>query len=231
MSRPDNKTPPPLNGPMLPPKSGQVRQLVVLLHGYGSDGNDLIGLGQYWADHMPDALFIAPNGPERCDINPMGYQWFPLDVDKDMSRLVGAPKARDKLMDFLDLLWAETGLGPAQTILAGFSQGAMMALDVGLRLDVAPIGIVAFSGALIEPEAIRAQLAASPPPVCLVHGSADEVVPVTSTEQAATQLMDMGINVAKQIDPGSGHTITVEGLGFAIAFLREAAQMGSSAPQ
>lgn len=216
-------TKPHLNGPMIPPKSGQVRQLVVLLHGYGSDGNDLIGLSQYWADHMPDALFIAPNGPDKCDINPMGYQWFPLDVDREISRLAGAPTARAKIMEFLEILWADTGLGPAQTVLVGFSQGAMMSLDVGLRLDTKPIAIVSFSGALIGPEELAKDIK-SRPPVCLVHGSADPVVPVSSTELADQQLSELGVPVAKQIDQGAQHTITIEGLGFALAFMREAVQ-------
>lgn len=218
-----NDAPKTLNGPMIEPKSGEVRQLVVLLHGYGSDGNDLIGLAPFWRDHMPDALFIAPNAPERCDINPAGFQWFPLDVDKELSRLEGAPGARAALDLFLETLWKETGLGPAQTILLGFSQGAMMALDVGLRLKTQPIAILSFSGALIGPDDIAREIG-SRPPVCLVHGGADPVVPVVSSEMAAEQLQNLGVRVAKQIEPGVGHTITPEGLGFALAFLREAVQ-------
>lgn len=214
---------PHLNGPMIAPKSGEVRQLVVLLHGYGSDGNDLIGLSQYWADHMPDALFIAPNAPEKCDMNPMGYQWFPLDLDREISRLEGAPGARKALMEFLEILWADTGLGPAQTILVGFSQGAMMALDVGLRLETAPISILSFSGALIGPEQVAVDIK-SRPPICLVHGDADPVVPVTSTHLAEEQLSALGLSVAKHIDPRSEHTITIEGLGFSVAFLKEVIQ-------
>lgn len=214
---------PHLNGPMIEPKSGDVRQLVVLLHGYGSDGNDMIGLSQYWADHMPDALFIAPNAPEKCEMNPTAYQWFPLDLDREISRLEGAPIARKALMEFLEILWADTGLGPAQTILAGFSQGAMMALDVGLRLETDPICILSFSGALIGPEQLAIDIT-SRPPVCLVHGDADPVVPVVSTHLAEQQLAALGIAVAKHIDPRSEHTITIEGLGFTVAFLKEAVQ-------
>ncbi|MCB9992286.1 MAG: phospholipase [Hyphomicrobiaceae bacterium] len=215
---------------MIEPKSGEVRQLVVLLHGYGSDGNDLIGLAPFWRDHMPDALFIAPNAPERCDINPMGYQWFPLDVNRELSRLEGAPGARTSLGYFLERLWAETGLGPAQTILLGFSQGAMMALDVGLRLKTAPIALIAFSGALIDPDAVARELGGRPP-VCLVHGSADPVVPAVSSEMAAEQLQALGLRVAILIEPGVDHTITPEGLGFALAFLREAVQGSPAALQ
>ena len=212
-----------LSGPMLAPANGKAEQLVVLLHGYGSDGNDLIGLGRAWQPGMKDALFVAPNGPERCDINPMGYQWFALDLDREMSRLEGGGAVRQILMDFLDELWEQTGLAPAQTFLAGFSQGGMMALDVGLRLKKPPRGIVSFSGGLIGPDGGvgGVERDASLPPICLVHGEADDVVPVDLTIKANHILRGRGAQVAMHLDKASGHTITPEGLGFALAFMRE----------
>ncbi len=210
---------------MLPPASGNSRTLMVLLHGYGSDGNDMIGLGQALQPAMPDTLFVAPNAPERCAINSMGYQWFPLEADRELSRLKGAETVRPVLMEFLDDLWKQAGPGPAQTFVAGFSQGGMLALDVGLRLNVPPLGILSFSGGLIGPQdglsGVEKQKADHLPPVCLVHGEADDVVPVALTRKSRDVLAGRGYRVAMHLDPGSGHTITPEGLGFALAFMRE----------
>lgn len=212
-------TPPKLSGPMLAPASGRTRQLVVILHGYGADGNDLISLGQYWSRMFPDALFVAPNAHEPCPGNPMGYQWFALDLDKGLSRLLGADTARPVIAGFLDDLWAQTGLGPADTVLVGFSQGAMMALDAGLRLESPLKAIVAFSGLVIDPERLAAEIG-STPPVLLVHGDADEVVPVAGSQAAEPVLEALGIDVRLHVSPGAGHGIAPDGLEVASAFLK-----------
>ncbi len=209
-----------LSGPMIAPEGGNPDRLVVLLHGYGSDGNDLISLAQFWQKDMAKALFVAPNAPQKCDINPMGYQWFALDTDREMSRLSGSKKAGAALNEFLNDLWRQTGLGPKDTLLVGFSQGAMMALDVGLRLEEALLGIVSFSGALIEEEDLPSHIR-SRPPVCLVHGLADDVVPANLSEKATKILNDLNVRVAPFMEPGVGHTISMNGLGFAVAFVRE----------
>lgn len=217
-----------LSGPMVKPASGAPEQIVVLLHGYGSDGNDLIALAQYLQTELPQALYVAPNAPQPCDINPAGYQWFPLDLDRELSRLDGAASARPVIFQFLEDLWAETGLKVQDTLLVGFSQGAMMALDVGLRLDPAPFGIVGFSGALIAPEQLQGELGGKPP-VALIHGSADDVVPTESSQIAEAHLKQWGILSALHIDHGSGHTIAQDGLGFALAFVREVKAMRGAA--
>ncbi|VAW20596.1 Phospholipase/carboxylesterase family protein [hydrothermal vent metagenome] len=209
-----------LSGPMIAPEGGKPDRLVVLLHGYGSDGNDMISLAEFWQKDMENALFVAPNAPEKCTINPMGYQWFALDTDRDMSRLNGSEKARAVLDEFLADLWRQTGLGPADTLVIGFSQGAMMALDVGLRLKETLLGIVAFSGALIDEENLPSAIK-SRPPVCLVHGDSDDVVPAKLSEKAAQILDDLGVGVAIFIEPGVGHTISMSGLGFCLAFVRQ----------
>ena len=205
---------------MVAPLSGKAKRLVVLLHGYGSDGNDLISLSQYWQQEMRDTLFVAPNAPDRCDINPMGYQWFPLAVDRVSSRIVGAEAARTVIMEFLEALWAQTGLKAADTLLAGFSQGGMMALDVGLRLNAPLAGIVSFSGGLIGVETIEKEIK-SKPPVCLIHGKADDVVPFQMSEAGHEALKHLNVKSALHLEPGVGHTISMEGLGFAMAFMRE----------
>lgn len=210
-----------LSGPLLPPASGNAKSLVVLLHGYGSDGRDLIALGQFWRDSFPDTIFVAPNAPQVCAGNPFGYEWFPLDLeaDRDLSRLVGAETAQPVIAGFLADLWAQTGLGPSDTILAGFSQGAMMALHTGLRLDQPLKGIIAFSGLVIAPEKLAAEIA-SRPPVLLIHGDFDEVVPVTGSETALPLLTELGVPTELHISEGSGHAIAQDGLEAATGFLR-----------
>ncbi len=209
-----------LSGPMLPPLQGKAKRLVVLLHGYGSDGNDLIALGRYWQPQMPHTLFVAPNAPNPCALNPSGYEWFALDFDREMSRLRGAETVRPVLGEFLKELWRQTGLGAEQTFIGGFSQGGMMALDVGLRLDQAPLGILSFSGGLIGPEEWDREISCKPP-VCLMHGEADDVVPVSMTLRARERLEKLGIRVAMRTEAGLTHSISVEELGFALAFMRE----------
>ncbi|RUT29401.1 phospholipase [Arsenicitalea aurantiaca] len=206
-----------LSGPMLPPASGGApRQIVVLLHGYGADGNDLIALGQHWRALWPDALFVAPNAPEPCAESPMGYQWFPLALERSESRIEGVPRARPVVSGFLEALWAQTGLGAGETVLAGFSQGAMMALHTGLWLEETLAGIVGFSGALVPP---RPYGSGPRPPVCLVHGDADQVVPVSLSQEAATALEAEGVPVSLRICEGVAHGISPEGLAFAQGFI------------
>ncbi len=218
-----------LAGPMVEPESSNPDTLVILLHGYGSDGNDLIALAPYWQDLFPNALFMAPNAPSPCDINPAGYQWFPLDLDREVSRLEGGEIARPPINAFLEQVWLETGLGPKDTILGGFSQGAMMALDVGLRLSDPLKGIVAFSGGLIDPDAMKSEIC-SHPPVCLVHGGQDDVVPVRMSVAGGETLKEAGCAVTVHISPGVGHAIAPDGLEVAHTFLGGLAGAANPAP-
>ena len=212
-----------LSGPMLPPKSGGApQQAVVLLHGYGSDGSDLIGLAPYFQAVLPDALFVSPNAPDACPGNPFGFQWFALDYDSDRvaNRQHGLPLARPVLVDFLNDLWAQTGLTPEQTILAGFSQGAMLALHVGLSLQWPLLGIIAFSGAFVPPEGFGAKPYAKPA-VCLVHGDEDGVVDPEFSADADAALRLAGYDVAYHVSPGVGHGIAPDGLAFASDFIAQ----------
>jgi len=213
-----------LNGPLLPPRSGRpATQAVILLHGYGADGSDLISLGQHWGQLLPDAIFIAPNAPEPCAGSPFGFQWFPLDVDRIAGRIEGAKNAAPILGEFLADLWAQTGIPPAQTILAGFSQGAMMALHVGTSLDQELAGIIAFSGAFIPADGF-AEGRFAKPPVTLIHGALDQVVDPDLSRQAATELTAAGFEVSLHISAGTAHGIAPDGLDFATSFL--AARLG-----
>ena len=215
-----------LSGPMLLPASGTPpKQAVVLLHGYGSDGNDLIGLASHWRDMLPDALFVAPNGPAPCDGFGEGYQWFEIDFagDRLASRQTGVLKARPILEQFLGDMWSQTGIQPEDTLLVGFSQGAMMALHVGLSLPRSLMGIVAFAGALLPPEGFGTA-SFGQPPICLVHGDADSVVDPERSADAAQALEAAGYDVAYHVSPGAAHTIAPDGLAFASAFIARVAK-------
>lgn len=207
-----------ISGPVLPPRSGGApRQLVVLLHGYGADGEDLIGLGEPLGEALPDALFAAPNAPARCAQNPFGFEWYPLDFgDMQESVRIGTPTARAAIVEYVEDLWARTGLGPADTFLVGFSQGAMMALHVGLTLRQPVLGIVSFSGALVPPD----DFAMAPkPPICLIHGELDQVVDPARTREAAEVLSARGYAVSVHFSRGLAHGISPDGLTFATAFM------------
>jgi phospholipase/carboxylesterase len=143
-----------LDGPRLEPRSGTARQLVVFLHGYGADGNDLIDIGRAWQGLLPDAAFVSPHAPHPCGQAPMGREWFPLTFRDPDERWIGVNAAAPDLNAFLDAELQRRKLPPSALALVGFSQGTMMALHVGLRRKVAPAAIVGYSGMLVTPEDI-----------------------------------------------------------------------------
>ncbi len=220
----------PLDGPRAAPKSGTVRQLVVFLHGYGADGADLIDLARPMAEYLPDAAFRAPNGPEPCRVNPMGRQWFPIppiDGSSAEEMRAGYIAAAERLDATLEALIAEEGVGREATALLGFSQGTMMALSVGPRRAPGIAGIVGFSGRLVDPDALA--LAAARPPVLLLHGDRDEVVPHSAMAEAEAGLSQAGFAVSSFTMQGVGHGIAPDGLGLATGFLVDA--LGVARPQ
>ena len=205
-----------LSGPMLAPRSGgPARQVIVLLHGYGADGSDLIGLGHHWGPMFPDALFVAPNAPTPCAGNPFGFEWFPLAVDRIAGRIEGARKAAPVIIEFLEDLWAQ-GIASEDTYLIGFSQGAMMSLHVGTALPKRLGGIVSFSGAFVPADGFPA---AEKPPVALIHGDMDQIVDPQLSRDAAEELMAAGFEVTLKISKGVAHGIAPDGLDFATSFL------------
>lgn len=206
------------------PQSGTTRSVVVFLHGYGANGADLLGLADPLGEHLPDTLFVAPDAPESVPGAPFGYQWFPIpwiDGSSEEEAARGMAAAVDDLNAFLDSLMVDEDVLPEQLALVGFSQGTMMSLHVAPRRPDPVAGIVAFSGRLLEPDLLEDEVV-SRMPVLLVHGDADDVVPVQSLPQAAEALQKAGFKeVYAHIMKGTGHGIAPDGLGVALAFLRD----------
>ncbi|MAQ84680.1 MAG: phospholipase [Maritimibacter sp.] len=203
--------------------SGQTKSVVVFLHGYGADGNDLLGLADPLAEHMPDTVFVAPDAPEKCVNNPMGYQWFPipwLDGSSEAAAAASMAQSAEDLNAYLDKVIADEGISPAQLLLLGFSQGTMMSLHVAPRRDEAFAGVVGFSGRLLQPETLEAELK-SKMPVLLIHGDQDEVVPPQSLNEAGNALQAAGFEVYAHVSKGTGHGIAPDGLSVALAFMRD----------
>ncbi len=211
-----------LDGPSHPPLSGgKPENLIVFLHGYGSNGDDLISLAPYLAPAVPEAEFLSPNAPFPCEINPFGgYQWFGLEERSAENRLKGAREAEPILNAFLDEALAARGLTEADLALVGFSQGTMMALHVGLRRANPLAGIVGYSGLLVAPELLGTELK-SKPPVLLVHGMADEVLPFPAMGEAENALKAHGIQVYAEGRPGLPHSIDQRGLELGASMLHQ----------
>ena len=214
---------PKLDGPRLEPRAGAARQLVVFLHGYGADGNDLIDIGRAWQGLLPQAAFVSPHAPEPCGQAPVGRQWFPLTFRDPNERWVGANKAAPVLEHFLDAELKRCNLPPSALALVGFSQGTMMALHVGLRRAVAPLAIVGYSGLLVlspdgDPQKFAAEIK-SRPPVLLVHGDRDELIPAQALFQATSGLAALEVPVEWHLSKGVGHGIDQEGLRHGGEFL------------
>jgi phospholipase/carboxylesterase len=212
-----------LDGPRLEPRAGAARQLVVFLHGYGADGNDLIDIGRAWQGLLPQAVFVSPHAPEPCGQAPVGRQWFALTFRDPNERWVGANKAAPVLEHFLDSELKRRNLPPSALALVGFSQGTMMSLHVGLRRAVAPFAIVGYSGLLVTPPDGNAEKFAaeikSRPPVLLVHGDQDELIPAQALFQATSALASLEVPVEWHISKGVGHGIDQEGLRHGGEFL------------
>ena len=208
---------PQLNGPRVEPENGKPTKLVILCHGFGSNGDDLIGLVPHLRQVLPNAAYVSPNAPEICFGAPNGFQWFPLSTLSKEERLVGTIKAAPTLDHFIDQELEKYNLEEKDLILIGFSQGTMMSLQVGLRRNSDIGGIIGFSGAMTLPENWKQEIT-SKPPVLLVHGDMDNVVPVAMMHDAFSALEEIGINVDKHVSPAVMHNIGPDGLQKALEF-------------
>lgn len=206
------------------PTSGETRSVVVLLHGYGANGQDLIGLADPLSEHLPDTLFLAPDAPETIPGMPMGLQWFPIpwiDGSSEEESERGMMSAVEDLNAFLDAMMVDEDVLPEQVVLLGFSQGTMMSLHVAPRREDELAGVVGFSGRLLSPD-LLADETVSRPAILLIHGDQDDVVPVQSLPEAAQALQEAGFqDVYAHIMKGTAHGIAPDGLSVALAFMRD----------
>ncbi|CAI9413966.1 Carboxylesterase 2 [Pleomorphomonas sp. T1.2MG-36] len=209
-----------IDGPRLEPASGKADALVVLLHGYGANGEDLYDIAESWAPFLPDAAFVSPHAPQACPMVPGGRQWFPLTMRDDAERWSGVLAAGPALDHFLDTELERWGVLADRLVLVGFSQGTMMALHVGLRRKLAPALIVGYSGYLAGADHLD-EISAKPK-VLLVHGTADQVLPVDSSRTAAAALTAAGLPVSLHLSPGLGHGIDRMGLVLGLRTIAEA---------
>lgn len=208
----------PLSGPRLPPQRGKATHLVVLCHGYGADGNDLIGLAPHWQRDLPTAAFVAPNAPEPCAGAPTGFQWFAISRLDPGEMQKGVESAAGALNAFLDAELARLELTPERLALVGFSQGTMMSLHVGLRRAAKPAAIIGYSG-MIARGTDMPPLPADTPPILLVHGDADQMIPPEAMFASAAMLGHAGACVQWHVATGVGHGIDPVGLEMGSRFL------------
>ncbi len=217
-----------LSGPEAGPASGQqARHLVVLLHGWGANGEDLFGLVPSLQQVLPDAYFAAPNGPDNCDAAPPGtpsYQWFSLNERSPQAMFKGVEKIRPSFDSWLSGKLTELSLDESSLALIGFSQGAMLALHAALRRPRPVVAVVGYSGLLIAPDRLADEMK-SKPPVLLIHGDGDPVVPFSMMAAAESALTANNVPVESMARPGLGHGIDGPGLARAAEFLR--AKLGS----
>ncbi len=208
------------NCPTILPK-GTISKAVLFLHGYGSNGEDLLEIGQSWKQSLENTAFFSPNAIEKCEEAGLfsireSYQWFGLQDFNPLNIRAGLDKARPHLNRFIKRLLAEYRLLPSDLIIVGFSQGTMMALD--MLFSVSRLGgIIGYSGAFYPPANVS-QLSSSP--ILLVHGTIDVVVPYAAMQLAQNQLRKLGLNVMTQTCPGLGHSIDEAGLMAGLDFIR-----------
>ncbi len=210
-----------IDGPRIPPRGGKAKKLVVLFHGYGSNGADLAGLAQAWAPEFPDVAWTSPNAPEPVPGYPGGYQWFPISRLDPVAMESGVRSAHASAEQFLKSELNRWELQPSDLAIIGFSQGTMMALHAGLRREAAPAAILGYSGALAGTERLAQEMTCKPP-ILLIHGDQDEVLPVGMTLMAAQGLAAAGHGAEFHISAGIPHSIGPDGLELGVRFLKAA---------
>lgn len=210
-----------LFGPViLPQDGGKPQQMVILLHGLGADGSDLISLSESFAPSLPHACFVAPNAPFPCDFGPIGYQWFSLQNTDITSMYEGVCNAAPILLRYIYGQIDKYGLSEQDVSLIGFSQGTMMALHVALRMEGSIAGVLGYSGALIDDGQLEVEIS-SRPDVCLIHGTDDEVVPFVAMEKAEATLAAQNVPARTHARPYLGHGIDDDGISVGRSFLAD----------
>lgn len=210
-----------LDGPRIPARGGKAKKLVILFHGYGSNGADLAGLAQHWAADFPDVSWVSPNAPEPVPGAPGGFQWFPISRLDPAAMESGVRMAGPTADHFIASELRRHQLEPADLALVGFSQGTMLALHLALRQPSPIAGVLGYSGALAGGEKLKDEMA-SRPPVMLIHGDRDDVLPVGFSWLAAQQLAAAGHGAEFHISQGLPHSIGPDGLELGARFLKAA---------
>jgi phospholipase/carboxylesterase len=203
-----------IDGPRVAPASGrEARSIVILTHGYGSNGEDLISLAPFWRDSLADTAFVAPNAPEPCPDAPGGYQWWPV---WNPDRAAGVRGAAAVLDAFIESELARYGLSEDRLALVGFSQGTMLALHVAPRRERQLAGVIGYSGMMIDSDETDLR---TRPPILLVHGDADPMVPVAAFHNTEGTLRRLGFELSAHVSHGLGHSIDMDGLRLGGTFL------------
>ena len=205
------------------PSSGSVKKVVIFLHGYGADGADLFSLSEPLSEQLPNCFFASPDAPRKCGASPFGFEWFPIpDIDGStipdmMKALASSEKLLVKLIDGYKQRFS---LKYSDIVLLGFSQGCMISLNIGLRQLKGLGGIVGISGRLLMPESLEERTEGSYPPVLLIHGDTDDVVPISSMYEAETALNKIKVNFSTHVSKNVGHGIAPDGLAKAQEFIK-----------
>ena len=205
---------------ILPLSKNKPRQAVVLCHGYGGDGKDISALAINWQRFLPDAIFLCPNAPEICAVNPQGYQWFDLTSEKEEIVLEKSLVAEEKLSIFLDQVFDNFKLKPTNLALVGFSQGCMISIQVGLKKKEQINCLIGYSGKVINQKHLSNNIN-SKPKILLMHGANDTIVPPTHLLEAKEYLNNQGIKIKTKLFKNCEHKIPVEGVSLGLGFIRK----------
>ena len=208
-----------LDSIIIKPEDGvEIKNAIILLHGYGGDGKDISMLSLNWKRHMPNTVFICPNGHEACAINPSGYQWFDLTKEDSDYILEQSIKAEEVLKKFINEIKQEFNLSNNQICLSGFSQGCMMSLNVGLTLEEKFSCIVGFSGKIINQNDLKNRIK-NKTETLLIHGEADQIVPSTHLLEAKDFLIRNNVKVDTLLIKNCDHHIPIEASSTALNFI------------
>jgi len=209
-----------LDTKIIKPENNIINSAVILLHGYGGDGNDISAVTLNWKRFLPETIFLCPNGHEECPINPNGFQWFNLDNDDPVYIIEETIKAEKKLNVFINEIKTEYNLSNSKICISGFSQGCMMSINLGLATEESFNCIVGFSGKIIDKEDISKRIK-SKTKMLLIHGDEDVVVPPSSLLEAKDFLIRHKVNIETKMIKNCGHHIPIEASSIALNYIKK----------